>query len=230
MKPGLAPERWFARQRGIGWNGAAMLVLSNLVLLATAGLSGVWLYYRVWRIARGTPVSGIEGEWIVVLGARLIGDAVGPGYARRLRRAAALYRADPRRRVLLVGGPTGGAISEAECGREFLRASGIPAPALFVEDQSLNTLDNLRHARRLRAELRDRPFVLVTSRHHLARSEALARGLALHPRLCAAEDRLDLNPLTVWRLGREAYYLHWYRVGKAWSRWTGNRRNLTRIS
>jgi len=230
LKSVVPSKGWFARQRDIGWNGAAMLVLSNLVLLATVGLSGLWLYYRVWRIARAAPVAGIEGDWIVVLGARLIRDEVATGYARRLRRAAALYQADPRRRVLLVGGPTGGAVSEAERGREFLQALGLPEAALFVEDQSLNTLDNLRRARQLRAELGHRPFVLVTSRHHLARSEALARGLALQPRLCAAEERLDFNPATCWRLAREAYYLHWYGVGRAWSRWTGNRRNLARIS
>ncbi len=72
--------------------------------------------------------------------------------------------------------------------------------------------------------------MLVTSRYHLARSQALARGLNLQPVLCAAEERLRLNPLTLWRLGLEAWYLHWYEVGKTWSRWTGNRHSLARIT
>ena len=147
VKPGAPPTRWFVRQRDIGWDGLAMLALSNLVLLATAGLSGLWTLYRVWRIARDTPFAGVDGDWVVVLGARLCRDRVAPGYGRRLRRAAALYHADPRRRILLVGGRTGGSASEAECGREFLRELGIPAASLFIEDQSLNTLENLRHAR-----------------------------------------------------------------------------------
>ena len=230
MKSVVPSKGWFARQRDIGWNGAAMLVLSNLVLLATVGLSGLWLYYRVWRIARAAPVAGIEGDWIVVLGARLIHDQVAPGYARRLRRAAALHHADPRRRILVVGGHTGGSVSEAERGREFLCELGLPAVHLFIEDQSLNTLENLRQARRLLAEDGARPFVLVTSRYHLARSQALARGLDLQPVLCAAEDRLRLNPWNLWRLGLETWYLHWYEVGKAWSRWTRNRYSLARIT
>jgi len=215
---------------GMGWDGLAMLALSNLLLLATLGLSGLWLLRRVWRIARDAPVAGVKGDWIVVLGARLIHDQVAPGYARRLRRAAALHQADPRRRILLVGGHTGGSVSEAECGREFLLELGLPAASLFIEDQSLNTLDNLRQARRLLAGDRVRPFVLVTSRYHLARSQALARGLDLQPVLCAAEDRLRLKPWTLWRLGLEAWYLHWYEVGKAWSRWTRNRHSLARIT
>ena len=230
MNPVATPGRRFARQRDMGWDGLAMLVLSNLVLLATAGMSGLWMLYRVWRTARDAPFAGVEGDWVVVLGARLLHDRVAPGYARRLRRAAALYRADPRRRILLVGGPTGGSVSEAERGREFLRGLGIPESALFIEDQSLNTLDNLRHARHLVAEIRERPFALVTSRYHLARSEVLARGLGLWPVLCAAEERLRHSPLLFWRLGLEAYYLHWYAVGKMWSRWTGNRHSLARIT
>ena len=230
MNRGAAAPRRFARQLGMGWDGLAMLALSNLLLLATLGLSGLWLLRQVWRIARDAPVAGVDGDWIVVLGARLIHDQVAPGYARRLRRVAALHQADPRRRILLVGGHTGGSVSEAERGREFLLELGLPAASLFIEDQSLNTLDNLRQARRLLAGDRVRPFVLVTSRYHLARSQALARGLDLQPVLCAAEDRLRLKPWTLWRLGLEAWYLHWYEVGKAWSRWTRNRHSLARIT
>jgi uncharacterized SAM-binding protein YcdF (DUF218 family) len=214
----------------MGRDGLAMLALSNLLLVATGGLSGLWWLYRVWRIARDAPSAGVDGDWVVVLGARLIHDQVAPGYARRLRRAAALYQADPRRRILLVGGPTGGSVSEAERGREFLRGLGIPASRLFGEDQSLNTLENLRQARRLLGEDRERPFILVSSRYHLARGLALARGLGLQPRPCAAEERLRLDPLTCGRLAREAWYLHWYAVGKTWSRWTGNRHSLARIT
>ncbi len=230
MKAGATASRRFARQLGMGWDGLAMLALSNLLLLATLGLSGLWLLRRVWRIARDTPVAGMDGDWVVVLGARLFHDQVAPGYARRLRRAAVLYQADPQRRILLVGGYTGGSVSEAQRGREFLGALGLPADCLFIEDQSLNTLDNLRQARRLLGGDGARPFVLVTSRYHLARGEVLARGLGLRPTPCAAEECLRLDPWTLWRLGLEAWYLHWYEVGKAWSRWTGNRHSLARIT
>ncbi|MDS4028988.1 MAG: YdcF family protein [Candidatus Contendobacter sp.] len=230
MKAGATASRRFARQLGMGWDGLATLALSNLLLLATLGLSGLWLLRRVWRIACDTPVAGVEGDWVVVLGARLIHDQVAPGYARRLHRAATLYHADPRRRILLVGGYTGGSVSEAQRGREFLGTLGLPVDCLFIEDQSLNTLDNLRQARRLLGGDGARPFVLVTSRYHLARGQALARGLGLQPIPCAAEERLRLDPWTLWRLGLEAWYLHWYEVGKAWSRWTGNRHSLARIT
>ncbi len=231
MKPGGASSERFARQRGMGWDGLAMLLLSNLVLLATLGSSGLWQFRRVWRIARAAPATVAEdGGWVLVLGLRLRSDQVTPDYARRLQRAAALYQTDPRRRLLLVGGRTGGTVSEAERGRQFLLEKGIPADHLFVEDQSLNTLDNLRQARQFLRGDKQNAWVLVTQRYHLARAQALAHGLGLYPRLCAAEERLRHDPKTLWRLALETYYLHWYDVGRTWSRWTRNRQSLARIT
>ncbi len=231
MNPITANTQRFARQLGMGWDGLSMLILSNLVLLLTAGLSGWWMLYRVWRIAVVTPCSAdANSGWVMVLGMRLHHDQISRDYARRLQRAAVLYQADPRRRFLLVGGLTGGSASEAERGRQCLLDTGVPTSAISIEDRSLHTLDNLRNARLLLGSDRNSRFVLVTNRYHLARSQALAHGLGLHPVLCAAEDQLCLDPLTLGRFGLEAYYLHWYTVGKVWSQWTRNRGNLARIT
>lgn len=231
MTPGRALSGRFARQRGMGWDGLAMLLLSNLALLATLGLSGLWQFRRVWRIARDAPATFADEEgWVVVLGLRLRGDRIAPDYACRLERAAILYKTNPRRRLLLVGGRTGSAFSEAERGRQFLLECGVPADHLVIEDQSLNTLDNLRQARRFLEGSARQTWLLVTQRYHLARARALARGLGLQPRLCAAEERFLIDPQTLWRLVLEAYYLHWYDVGRTWSRWTRNRGSLARIT
>ncbi|MCB1778147.1 MAG: YdcF family protein, partial [Candidatus Competibacteraceae bacterium] len=224
------PPQRFARQLAMGWDGLGTLLLSSMALLATLGLSGLWLFHRVWRIARHTPSHVTENGWVVVLGVRLQQDQVSDEYACRLERAAALYHADPRRRILLVGGLTGGHVSEAARGQQFLVARGLPAAALTIEDQSLHTLDNLRRARQLLGEHKTHPLILVTSRYHLARSGTLARGLGLRPVLCAAEARWRLHPFTLWRLALEAGYLHWYEVGRLWARWTRNRHSLTRIT
>jgi len=220
----------FARQSTIGWDGLGTLLLSNALLLATLGLSGLWFFHRVWRIARDTPCQAAGNGWIVVLGMRLQRDQLSCAYVRRLERAATLYQTDPQRRILLVGGQTGGSVSEAEHGRRFLVKIGLPTDILSIEDQSLHTLDNLRHIRQFLGEDRAQPWTLVTSRYHLARSQTLACGLGLRPVLCAAEERLRLDPSTLWRLLLEAGYLHWYKVGRLWARWTGQRHSLARIT
>jgi len=57
------------------------------------------------------------------------------------------------------------------------------------------------------------PVVLVTHRYHAARVATLAEGLGIRHAIVAAD------PPSGWRLGlaklgREAYMLHWYLVGR----------------
>lgn len=214
----------------MGADGLAMLVLSNLVMAASAGLSLVWQVYRVYRAARETPATTAAGCYLV-LGMRLRHGQVAADYAARLQRALVLYRRDPHARIVVLGGETGnGAVSEAVAGRAFLLERGVPAAAILVEDASRHTLENLRHARDILRELCIAPVALITSRYHLARAYALARGLGIQHALCAAEERLVLDRRTLLRLLREAYYLHWYVVGRAWSVATANKKMLGRIA
>lgn len=220
----------------IGGDGLLTLALANLLMLATFGLSLAWMTAEVHRVARRVPAMLAPSadqavELIMVLGFRLHRNAVGGEFATRLARAASLLAAGVGRAILIVGGsPGGGANSEAEAGRRRLLALGVAEHRLVKEESSRHTLENLRHARAAVGGLATQPFVLVTSRYHLARSMALARGLGMKAVPCAAEDRLRLDPLTLVRLLREAYFLHWYRVGHAWARLTDNRRSLARIT
>ena len=50
------------------------------------------------------------------------------------------------------------------------------------------------------------------------------------PPFGSAEDEFGLCFSTARRLCSESYYLHWYQVGKAWSRWTRSKTSLARIS
>jgi uncharacterized SAM-binding protein YcdF (DUF218 family) len=215
----------------IGSDGAFTFLLSNLLIVATAGGSLLWQAGEVRRIARATPAAIDPPDVLVVLGARLHGNAVTAEYADRLRRAANLVRRSERCSILIVGGRTGEAsVSEAEQGRRYLIEAGIPAGRILVEDRSAHTLENLRHARVMLRQRSREPLALITSRYHLARSGALARGLQLQPALCAAEEGWRDGAVAALRLLREGYLLHWYRVGKMWSEWTGNRRSLAKIS
>ncbi len=215
----------------IGIDGLVTLILSNILILATAGISWLWQLGCVHRVARSAPDTTRASELAMVLGFRLKHNNVCPEYAQRLDRARALLHSRSVQRVVIVGGRTGKSdASEAAVGKQFLVARGIAESAILLEESSRHTLENLRHARaRLRLD-NDAAFVLITSRYHLARSLALASGLSLRPFPCAAEVRLAYNPLTLLKLAREAYFLHWYYVGRTWSRWTGNRKSLARIT
>jgi uncharacterized SAM-binding protein YcdF (DUF218 family) len=215
----------------IGGDGFVALALSQLVSLATAGLGLLWLSVKVVRTARLAVPAASPADQVLVLGFRLCEGAVDPEYEARLERAAQLLADRPRRRLLILGGVTGTTSeSEAAAGRRYLLGRGVPPERIAVEERSRHTLENLNHARSVLGGDRSAPFLLVTSRYHLERSLVMARGLGLKPLPCPAEERLEVSPGFVLRVLREAFFLHWYYVGRTWSRLSGNRGSLRRIS
>lgn len=220
--------------RMVGADGFVTLALSCAVIALSGGASLAWALLHVWRTAAKPPPAAERladaAALIVVLGRRLDGGCIGCAYGQRLARAAALVGQYPQARLLIVGGRTGGGtVSEAEAGRRFLSQRGIAEAAVAVEESSRHTLENLQHARATLGPRAREPFVLVTSRAHLARSLAMARGFDLRPLGCPAEDRLRPGPALAAHLLHEAFLLHWYLLGGAWSRAINNRQSLARI-
>lgn len=214
----------------VGADGFVTLALSNMLMLATGGVSWMGCFARVHRVARTAPHTTPRVALAMVLGFKLQNDAVSDEFACRLERARQLFASGRVQRILIVGGRTANNRgSEAEAGRRYLVHRGVPPVAIAIEARSRHTLENLRQARTTGELCPNTPFVLITSRYHLARSLALAEGMNLQPLACAAEVRLTYNPVTLLKLAREAYFLHWYHVGKTWSQWTGNRSSLARI-
>lgn len=210
-------------------------VVALTLLLLSGGL--LWLAYavHVWRIARRSPVTDRRADVLLVFGRRLVADAPERDYRARLTRALALARAGQVQRMLLLGGFSGSRCSEAEAGLRWLLQQGLP-PTLRVEleQASVDSLENLRHARRLLQGADPAqalpPVLLLTSRYHLARCLFLARRLGFDAAPLAAEEQLPCTPRYLVRLLVEAGYLMWTDVGVRWGQWVGPRRMATRIS
>lgn len=214
-----------------GKDGVATLALSNLIMLATAGTFWLVLLLRVYRTAKHASCQPDRGRYLLVLGMRLRNGEVTPEYVQRLERARQLLTRDPACKAVLLGGKTGaGPRSEALAGLDYLTARGITPDRVALEDRSRHTLENLREARALLATGNGPAPLLVTSRFHLARSAAIADGLGIQHRLCAAEPELRLDGSTLLHLANESYHLHWYYIGRTWARWTRNGKMLGRIS
>jgi uncharacterized SAM-binding protein YcdF (DUF218 family) len=219
------------RFSAVGKEGIFTLTLSNVVLFSTLGLMYFWQLTRIIKIARTAKISAQDRATLVVLGMRLRGNQISEDYQKRLERAFALYSEGGVERILVLGGPSGdGSASEADRGRDFLLAKGVPAQVVLVEDKSLDTLENLRNARDVLLHTDMSRFMMVSSRYHLARSNDIARGLGLTPVLCGAEEVLSVTPAILSRFLLEAYFLHWYQVGAGFSRLLGWRKGLSRIS
>ena len=133
----------------------------------------------------------------------------------------------------MAGGLTGAASrSEAEVGRERLLALGIPADKILVEDRSQHTLENLFNLRETLRKDAWSTLILVSDPLHLARAGALARGLGLDLRCSPATACPPLRGSLGWwaRAGYEAFLLHWYHTGVAYSRIIRSERQLARLT
>jgi uncharacterized SAM-binding protein YcdF (DUF218 family) len=210
-------------------------LVAVLVWLLSAGL--VWLGYliHVWRIAARSSLAPPRRMTVLVFGQRLAHDRPQPDYRQRLRRALELLHHEQMDHLMLLGGRSGGGRSEAEAGLAWLQQQGLPAAVqIELEQDSVDSLENLRHARRLlqaQSPTGELPAVaLVTSRYHLARCLLLARRLGFDSVPIAAEPALPRRPRYLGRLLMEATYLMWIDIGLRWARLTGRRRMTERIS
>nr|WP_283255921.1 YdcF family protein [Dyella humicola] len=213
---------------------AAAVTLVALVL----SLGLVWVGYliHVWRVAVRSPLTLPRRMTVLVFGRRLVHDQPEPEYQQRLSRALTLMRADQTDHVLLLGGRSGGSVSEAAAGRAWLLKHELPAGVtLQLEQASVDSLENLRHARSLLQEdgplMRMLPPVaLVTSRYHLARCQLLARRLGFDCVPVAAEPALVLSRRYLLRMLAESGYLMWIDLGARWANLIGHRRIVERLS
>ena len=225
------------------------LLVATALMLLSGGLLYLGYVVWVWRMARRASCSldfaeastskeiqgqarqaqasaGESSPVILLFGKHSPRGEPDADFRQRIERARRLAAISPAMRLLLLGG--GPPPSEAEVARRALLAAGLPASvSVQLEDQSLDTLQNLRHARDL---LRDSsaPIWLLSNRYHLARCALFAAGLGIEFRLCAAETRWRWSDSG--KLLMEALYCLWMDVGRRWARLIGHQRMLSKVS
>jgi uncharacterized SAM-binding protein YcdF (DUF218 family) len=206
------------------------LVVTALATALTGGL--LWLAYllHVWRIAARSPLAPEGAEVLLVFGRQLRDNRPHAEYAQRLQRCLELARTHSLQRVMVLGGCSGSRVSEAQAGADWLRAHGFPEQLpLMLEQASIDSLENLRHARELLGADTLPPVALITSRYHLARCLLLARRLGFDAQPVAAEPELPRNTRYRARLLLESGYLMWIDIGLRWAHLIGNERMAARI-
>lgn len=225
-----APPRATVLQKlGPGGLITYLLALSGSVLLA--GLPVLWRLRSVLRAAKGDPLR--HADAILVLGRKLERDSPTAVFEARLDHASRLWRQGLSARILVAGGLTGEAsTSEAEAGRAWLLARGLPPEALLTEDHSQHTLENLFWVREQARTAGWKTLILVSDPLHLARAQAMARGLNLSASISPATAAPPRRGSLGWwcRALSESFLLHWYRTGMAYSRLTGSRKQLARVT
>lgn len=209
-----------------GFSSLLLAVLSSLFVVPV-----LLRFPQILRASRGDALEHCDG--ILVLGRKLRKGQTTAVFQARLRHAEELWRGGWAPAIVVAGGLTGKArLSEAEAGRAWLLDRGVPADAIKVEDRSQHTLENLFYTRQEMSQWGWRSLLLITDPLHLCRAAVMARGLGLSLRCSPAEACPPRrNTLSWWfRVLREAYLLHWYCTGAAYSRLIRSEKQLARIT
>lgn len=203
------------------------LAAGFVALVGTAGLAYVACLVHAWRVARAATAQPGAIDHALVFGKRLVGGAPDADLDLRLARALALVSDGHTRSLVLLGGRGAAGEAEARVAHAVLRGRGLDeAVSVVVEDESADTIENLRQARALLGAAGR--IALVSNRYHLARIGRLAGLLGMPHVLCAAEDAWSSRRVPALLL--EALLLLWLEAGVRWARLIGSARLLARVS
>ena len=155
------------------------LVILLIVLLAPIALLAM-LFTAVCLCAlRGRRIK--SADCIIILGAKVRPDG-SMSHALRFRcdRAFEAWQAGAAKTIIGCGGVCDGPASEASVIRAYLLEKGVPDESIIMEDQSVNTWENLIFARRIMDEKGMRKALMVTSDYHLTRALWMAKKQGLN--------------------------------------------------
>lgn len=153
---------------------ARFLVAGLFFLIAYMAGQFAWEIWSYREISRDGPA-----DVAIVLGAATDDVAPSPVYEERLRHAVDLYHRSRVGRLLLTGGKAAGdALSEAEVGRNWVVAQGVPPDAVLIETESRTTRQNLFNASALLGDQVGKVLV-VSDPLHMRRAMWMAKAAGL---------------------------------------------------
>jgi uncharacterized SAM-binding protein YcdF (DUF218 family) len=145
------------------------------------------LYASKWQPPPALINPGTMYSCGIVPGGFASPDASGNGYfnasADRFIQALKLYKLGQITHILVSGGNGKAELKtfrEAEWVKKELAILGVPDSVIYIEDNSGNTAENARNTKKILDENHlQRPYLLISSAHHLPRAMAIFKNAGL---------------------------------------------------
>lgn len=171
-----------------------MKVLRRLLIAALIAAIAypAWLSYRIWQ--QSHKDENHSADAIVVLGAAQYNGVPSPVLAARLDHALYLYRQGFATTIVVTGGKqVNDRFTEAEAGRRYLTARGVPDGRVLSEDRGRTTLESLRGVRDIADRAGIDTVVLVSDPLHSERIKRIAQDLGFAEAYTSPASYVDLN-------------------------------------
>ncbi|EAE2451923.1 YdcF family protein [Listeria monocytogenes] len=184
-------------------NGSPILGVVVLFVMAFVGyFSFLFLSFLLSTFLYQFNFPRYNQDFLIVLGSGLIGgDRVPPLLASRLNRAIAFYEKQysktGKRATFIVSGGQGAneTVSEAQAMRDYLISKGIDETFIIMEDQSVNTLQNMQFSKaKMDAIMSEYNSLFSTNNFHLFRAGLYARKAGLKSQGIGAKTALYYMP------------------------------------
>ncbi|MCW5876241.1 MAG: YdcF family protein [Anaerolineales bacterium] len=189
--------------------------LTRIIRLALVALLAWGLYVAGSIYSFSLQDETRPADVAIVLGAAVWRDQPSPVLTERLNHAISLYRDGLVDAIIFTGGlGRNDLLAEAEAGRDYALAAGLPAEALHVEVASTNTRENLSEAQQVMQEAGFSSALVVSDPMHMKRAMALAGDLGLEAYSSpTTTSRFASTPSQLWFLVRETAYYSGYLLG-----------------
>ena len=157
--------------------GTKLYVLISLSAVYVLALMAIYLLSAALNLFHWKKYRG--ADYIIVLGAGVIGARVTPLLAARIDRGIELLHHNPDAKLILSGGQGPGEdIAEGEAMARYVEQKGVGPEKIIVEGKSTSTEENLLFSRELMEKSRPK-VIVVTTAYHVFRALLLARQQGL---------------------------------------------------
>lgn len=147
-----------------------------------AGLLFGWVFLLAAIYKQSNIDESQKADAIVILGASQWNGKPSPMFKARLDRGLRLYRDGYAPIIVLTGGiGVGEKLSEADVGRNYLQARGVPMEAIFFEDRGRTTYQSLRAVADIFKQKQWRSALLVSHDFHMFRLKRMVRDFGVVP-------------------------------------------------
>jgi uncharacterized SAM-binding protein YcdF (DUF218 family) len=200
-----------SRRKPLGWKPRLAITAcgAGIALLAWAAIA------RALAPASNTSLTRFDA--IIVLGYRADRDGnPTPTQLARVTEAVREYERGVAPRLILTGGAAGNRFVEARVMARSAEAQGIPASAILIEPEAMDTIQNACYSVRMMKEHGWRSAEVISGAEHLPRAGIIFSSLPLQwsthaaPPLAVASAAYQ-SALTTVEVLKTARYLTWAR-------------------